>query len=121
MQVVEVQCPQEYETIFSEDAVTFLAAIVRQFDSAVDALMRRRETIRLDLKGTGRLPAFATSTARSDPGWKIAPLPRRAQNCQLTIGDTSPAQTERFRDCMDADVQAVQVQQLLNLHEGRGY
>jgi malate synthase A len=63
----------------------------------------------LELKSEKSLPKFAQSEARNDPSWQVGAIPPRMLDCKLILGDVSPSDTERFKECMKSSVDAVQV------------
>ena len=97
-----------FTVLFTEEAKLFLGRLVREFDKEVEEILRNRKLIKLQFDQSENLPTFQTSLARSDSTWKIAPLPKRLLKRHLDLGDVSPADTERFSECLRQDVDGIQ-------------
>ncbi|KAK1804520.1 hypothetical protein P4O66_020527, partial [Electrophorus voltai] len=71
--------------------------------------MRTLRKVQLDL--TGELPDFRKDTAhiRSDPSWRVSPVPSRLQCRHVDIGDLSPCDTKRLTQGLRSPAQGIQV------------
>ncbi|GAL18970.1 malate synthase [Vibrio maritimus] len=69
-------CNSDYESILSKEALAFLNALVNQFGSRRDALLKQRE-IKQAAFDAGELPDFRTDTQsiRDDKNWRVRPIP----------------------------------------------
>ncbi|XP_078532913.1 malate synthase-like [Lissotriton helveticus] len=101
----------EYQTLFTKDAIGFLAELASTFDKDVDEILWQRTARKVQLDLANSLPNFASekSLARSDESWKVLTVPRRLQNRQVDIGDMAPANTERFIKALRSSAQGIQV------------
>jgi len=97
-----------FTVLFTDEARRFLGRLVNEFDRDIEDILRKRKIIKLQFDQSENLPTFQTSSARSDPTWKISPLPTRLQKRHLDLGDVSPAETERFSECLKQDVDGIQ-------------
>uniref|UniRef100_A0A6I8PBR0 malate synthase n=1 Tax=Ornithorhynchus anatinus TaxID=9258 RepID=A0A6I8PBR0_ORNAN len=101
----------EHRTLFTQDAVHFLAELTSAFDLEVDKILQRRIARKVELDLSDGLPGFSPQTAhiRNDRVWRVSPVPRRLQNRHVDIGDTAPCQTERFLCALGSTAQGIQV------------
>ncbi|XP_029451394.1 malate synthase-like [Rhinatrema bivittatum] len=113
---VDLQAPppgleQEYRTLLTQDAVRFLAQLASTFDKDVDEILWKRTARKVRLDLTNGYPGYSPNTAhiRRDESWKVQPVPHRLQNRHVDIGDTAPAQTERFLRALRSAAQGIQV------------
>jgi len=97
-----------FNVLFSDEARLFLTELVEEFDKDIEDILRQRKILKLEYDQSGKLPTFKSSSPRSDPSWKVAPLPPRLQKRHLDLGDVSPADTERFSACLRQDVDGIQ-------------
>jgi len=97
-----------FTVLFTEEVKDFLGKLVQEFDKEVDDILRQRKLLKLRYDSDGNLPVFKPSMARSDTTWKIASLPKRLRKRHLDLGDVSPADTERFTECLRQDVDGIQ-------------
>nr|XP_033795360.1 malate synthase, glyoxysomal-like isoform X2 [Geotrypetes seraphini] len=113
---VDLQAPppgleQEYHTLLTRDAVSFVANLASTFDKDVDQILWQRAARKAQLDLTNAYPGYSPDTAhvRRDRGWNVLPVPRRLQSRHVDIGDTAPAQTERFLRALTSTAQGIQV------------
>uniref|UniRef100_A0AAZ3P7R8 malate synthase n=1 Tax=Oncorhynchus tshawytscha TaxID=74940 RepID=A0AAZ3P7R8_ONCTS len=90
----------EYRTIFTAGSLVFLQELVSAFDEEVDKILRLRISRKTHLDLSGDLPGFCEVTApvRSDPTWRVRPVPQRLQRRHVDVGDLAPCDTQIFRD-----------------------
>ncbi|XP_038611124.1 malate synthase, glyoxysomal-like isoform X2 [Tachyglossus aculeatus] len=102
---------REHRTLFTREAVHFLADLTSAFDLEVDKILQRRIARKVELDLSNGLPGFSpqTSHIRNDRAWRVSPAPRRLQNRHVDIGDTAPCQTERFLCALGSTAQGIQV------------
>ncbi|GLH01927.1 Malate synthase, glyoxysomal [Gryllus bimaculatus] len=98
-----------YNTLYSPDAIQFIAELVSTFDTRIEQLYWKRLTTKCTYQKLDQLPKFRNSPERHEKHWKVAPLPQRLQNRHLDLGDVSPANTDHFKKALLADVQGIQV------------
>lgn len=65
---------------------------------------------------SGELPDFLESSAhiRSDPDWRVKPVPPRLQRRHVDIGDLAPCDTERFIKALQTPAEGIQVATILD-------
>jgi len=78
--------PAGLEAIVSNEALEFVAGLQREFNPTRQALLRRRRE-RQQLLDEGGLPDFLEETepVRSDPSWKVAPIPADLRDRRVEI------------------------------------
>ncbi|TSO15268.1 Malate synthase, glyoxysomal [Bagarius yarrelli] len=113
---VEVETPPsglqtEFKTLFSPDALQFLSDLCSRFQPEVDKVLRMRILRKVQLDLTGELPGYLEDTAhiRSDPSWRVSPVPVRLQCRHVDIGDLSPCDTQRLTQALKSTAQGIQV------------
>ncbi|MGR5092774.1 malate synthase A [Vibrio maritimus] len=76
LNIIGSTCNSDYESILSKEALAFLNALVNQFGSRRDALLKQRE-IKQAAFDAGELPDFRTDTQsiRDDKNWRVRPIP----------------------------------------------
>ncbi|KAJ8015632.1 hypothetical protein DPEC_G00028120 [Dallia pectoralis] len=101
----------EYRTIFTANSLVFLQELVSTFDEEVDKILRQRISRKTHLDLSGDLPGFCDDTAsvRSDPNWRVSPVPRRLQRRHVDVGDLAPCDTQRFLQALSSPAQGLQV------------
>ncbi|KAI3352171.1 hypothetical protein L3Q82_020985, partial [Scortum barcoo] len=101
----------EYETLFITDSLLFLHELISTFDEDVDQVLRLRVSRKAHLDLTGDLPSFLESTThiRTDPAWRVLPIPPRLQKRHVDIGDLAPCNTKRFIEALQSPAQGIQV------------
>jgi len=95
-------------TLFSSSAKNFLAKALARWEPEVEAMLRERRMKKLDFDKYLCLPGFPSSPPRDDQSWKVAPMPARLRQRHLDLGDVSPALTQRFKQCLQQDVDGIQ-------------
>ena len=96
-------------SIFTEDAKEFLSKLITRFDRDVRDLLCNRRRTKIEYKLSGKLPSFKQSAATKDKSWRISPLPPRLRQRHLDVGDVSPADGDKLRRALRADVDGIQV------------
>uniref|UniRef100_A0A674MFZ4 malate synthase n=1 Tax=Takifugu rubripes TaxID=31033 RepID=A0A674MFZ4_TAKRU len=101
----------EYEALFTSDSLQFLYELVSTFDKEVDQVLRQRVSRKAHIDLSGELPDFLESSAhiRSDPDWRVKPVPPRLQRRHVDIGDLAPCDTERFIKALQTPAEGIQV------------
>ncbi|XP_038554713.1 malate synthase-like isoform X2 [Micropterus salmoides] len=101
----------ECETLFSKDSLLFLHELISTFDEMVDQVLRLRVSRKAHLDLSGDLPSFLQSTThiRTDPAWRVLPVPPRLQRRHVDIGDLAPCDTQRFIKALQSPAQGIQV------------
>ncbi|XP_045887343.1 malate synthase-like isoform X2 [Micropterus dolomieu] len=101
----------ECETLFSKDSLLFLHELISTFDEMVDQVLRLRVSRKAHLDLSGDLPSFLESTThiRTDPAWRVLPVPPRLQRRHVDIGDLAPCDTQRFIKALQSPAQGIQV------------
>lgn len=98
-----------FHHLFTKDAKQLLVDIYYAFEKKIDQLYYDRQARKLQYANEANWPNFGKSQARSDPTWRVAPLPPRLANRRLDIGDVSPSNIDHFLSSLEADVQGIQV------------
>ncbi|XP_070554000.1 malate synthase-like [Ptychodera flava] len=112
---VEVRAPptgleNEYRTILTADAVTFVADLVRHFNSDVQKMLTARVVRKAELDTRGSLPDFSEDTIHiRESSWTVRPVPPRLQNRHIDLGDVSPSNQEHFLKALKSKAQCIQV------------
>lgn len=101
----------EFETLFTSDCLYFLHQLIFTFDEEVDQILRLRVSQKAHLDLTAELPSFRQDTAhiKSDPSWRVLPVPPRLQRRHVDIGDMAPCDTQRFIKALQSPAQGIQV------------
>ncbi|KAM6923501.1 malate synthase-like [Xenentodon cancila] len=101
----------EHATLFSTGALHFLHELISTFDDEVDQILELRVSRKVHLDLSGDLPDFLESTAhiRTDPTWKVLPVPQRLRRRHVDIGDMAPCDTQRFIKSLQSSAQGIQV------------
>ncbi|CAB1325427.1 unnamed protein product [Coregonus sp. 'balchen'] len=101
----------EYRTIFTAGSLVFLQELVSTFDEEVDNILRLRISRKTHLDLSGDLPGFCEVTApvRSDPTWRVRPVPQRLQRRHVDVGDLAPCDTQRFIQALSSPAQGLQI------------
>ncbi|KAL2077736.1 hypothetical protein ACEWY4_027240 [Coilia grayii] len=101
----------EHRTLFTREALTFLAHLTTTFQDEVDRVLKLRTLRKAQLDQTGDLPGFSAATAhvRDDPDWRVSPVPGRLQCRHVDIGDLAPCDTDRFCQALKSPAQGIQV------------
>ncbi|XP_040928660.1 malate synthase-like isoform X3 [Betta splendens] len=101
----------EYETLFTTDALLFLSELISTFDKEVDKVLWLRVSRKAQLDLSGDLPSFLEGTThiRTDPTWKVLPVPPRLQKRHVDIGDMAPCDSQRFIRALQSRAQGIQV------------
>src|SRR5438552_1068045 len=78
--------PKGGEAVLTEDALTFVAGLHREFDPRRRELLTMREERQAALDA-GELPDFLVETreVRDDPDWRVAPVPRDLRDRRVEI------------------------------------
>ncbi|KAK7075803.1 Malate synthase [Halocaridina rubra] len=110
---VEVEPPpknmeKEYITLFTPEAVKFVAQLVKHFNNDVDLMLKERIRRKAHLDITGEVPAFTHDPEVHDKDWMVAPVPNRVIDRRLDLGDVSPANTEKFVEALCCPVNGIQ-------------
>ncbi|XP_048826452.1 malate synthase-like [Brienomyrus brachyistius] len=102
---------EEFDTLFNDQSLRFLAELVSTFEEEVEQILNRRIARKVHLNLTGELPNFSEDTAHilSDKSWRVHPVPKRLQRRHVDIGDLSPCNTERFKLGLSSPAQGIQV------------
>ncbi|KAK8725886.1 hypothetical protein OTU49_010538 [Cherax quadricarinatus] len=109
---VEVEPPpegmtEEYTTLLTPKAVRFVADLTREFNTQVDLMMKERLRRKVELDITGNLPNFANYKVQ-ETNWRVDPVPERLTCRKLDLGDVSPANTDKFIEALQCDVNGIQ-------------
>ncbi|XP_029918008.1 malate synthase-like isoform X2 [Myripristis murdjan] len=101
----------EYGELFTTNSLRFLHELISTFDEEVDQVLRLRVSRKAQLDLSGDLPRFPEATAfiRSDPTWRVLPVPPRLQKRHVDIGDLAPCNTQRFIQGLQSPAQGIQV------------
>lgn len=110
---VEIEPPpkgmeEEYATLLTPHAVQFVADLVRHFNDQVDMMMKERIRRKVELDITGALPRFSENPKVTKSDWVVAPVPERAVDRRLDLGDVSPANTDKFVEALLCPVNGIQ-------------
>ena len=97
------------DSIFTEDAKEFLSKLITRFDKDVSDLLCNRQKTKIEYNVSGKLPSFKQTEASEDKSWRIAPVPPRLRQRHLDVGDVSPADGDKLRRALRADVDGIQV------------
>ncbi|XP_006824044.1 uncharacterized protein LOC100367444 [Saccoglossus kowalevskii] len=112
---VEVLAPpqgleNEFNTIFTVEAVSFIAELVQQFDKNVDQMLQARIVRKANLDSSGALPDFLSESRHiRESSWKVKPVPRRLINRHIDLGDVSPSNEVHLKNALKSKAQAIQV------------
>ncbi len=71
---------------FSDGLKDFLYSLITRFSEDVNQLFLEREQRRLELRRTGTLPDFSSSSIAEDKTWRISPLPERLLCRNIDLG-----------------------------------
>lgn len=95
------QPPAHGEAVLSPDALAFLGALHRSFESRRRELLAARAERQADFDG-GALPAFLRETAgiRDDPTWRVAPAPADLDDRRVEI--TGPAEPKMMINALNS-------------------
>ena len=97
---INAPTPAPFRSILTDDALTLLTQLHRQFEPQRQALMQAREQ-RQQMLNTGVLPDFlADSQNLRDADWKIAPLPADLQDRRVEI--VGPAERHTMINALNA-------------------
>ncbi|XP_039669594.1 malate synthase-like isoform X2 [Perca fluviatilis] len=101
----------EYERLFTAESLLFLHELVSTFNEEVDQVLRLRVSRKAHLDLSGDLPSFLENTShiRTDPAWRVLPVPPRLQRRHVDIGDLAPCDTQRFIKALQSPAQGIQV------------
>ncbi|KAF5896254.1 malate synthase, glyoxysomal-like, partial [Clarias magur] len=101
----------EFETLFTPQALQFLADLCSRFQPEVDKVLKMRILRKVQLDLSEELPGFLEDTAhiRNDPSWKVSPVPVRLRCRHVDIGDLSPCDAQRFKQGLKSTAQGIQV------------
>ncbi|KAM6953774.1 malate synthase-like [Aplochiton taeniatus] len=101
----------EYHTLFTIESLVFLQDLVSTFDDEVDKVLRLRVSRKAELDLSGGLPGFAAimSSVKSDPNWRVRPVPRRLQRRHVDVGDLAPCDTQRLIQALCSPAQGLQI------------
>ncbi|XP_024858009.1 malate synthase-like isoform X1 [Kryptolebias marmoratus] len=101
----------EYVTLFTTGSLHFLHELISMFDKKVDQILQLRVSRKAHLDLSGDLPNFLENTEhiRSDPAWRVLPVPPRLQKRHVDIGDMAPCDTQRFIKALQSPAQGIQV------------
>lgn len=102
----------QYSRIFTKQAQQFLCELVANFDPKVELLLLEREKRRIHIANGNWKPKFQRIAEKN---WQITDIPQRIRNRKLDLGDISPANTVSFTDALYANVQGIQVSQLIEI------
>ena len=97
------------DAIFTEDAKEFLSKLITRFDKDVSDLLCNRQKTKIEYNVSGKLPSFKQTEATEDKSWRISPVPARLRQRHLDVGDVSPADGDKLRRALRADVDGIQV------------
>ncbi|XP_056138205.1 malate synthase-like [Lampris incognitus] len=102
---------EEYSRLFTADALLFLRELVSTLDEEVDQVLKLRVLRKAQLDLSGDLPGFseATSYIRSDPTWRVLPVPPRLQRRHVDVGDLAPCDTQRLMQALQSPAQGLQI------------
>ena len=96
--------------IFTEESKLFLFKLVSKFNEDVANLLSERKKRKLHFETTNDLPTFNNCPdVANDRSWKISPVPPKLRCRNIDVGDVSPADDQRFKDALNADVDGIQV------------
>ncbi|KAK3576855.1 hypothetical protein CHS0354_012910 [Potamilus streckersoni] len=98
-----------YQTVLTPEAVSFVARLVEEFDSEVEAILRNRIVYKLELDKTGGLPDFKVDHESLHGNWKVGQLPQRLMCRHVDLGDVSPSNTSHFVAALNSSAQGIQV------------
>ncbi|CAK1589119.1 unnamed protein product [Parnassius mnemosyne] len=96
------------KSVFSREAVEFVAKLHKTFDLKIENLYKNRLEKNVAIQTQNSLD-FKKSSERSDSIWKVAPIPYRLQNRHLDLGDVSASNAAHFIAALNSDVQGIQV------------
>ncbi|XP_061582409.1 malate synthase-like [Cololabis saira] len=101
----------EHAALFTTASLHFLHELISTFDDEVDQILGLRVSRKVHLDLSGDLPDFLESTAhiRTDPTWKVLPVPQRLRKRHVDIGDMAPCDTQRFIRALQSSAQGIQV------------
>lgn len=101
----------EFQTLFTTDCLHFLHQLISIFHEEVDQILHLRVAKKAHLDLSGELPGFRQNTShiRSDPSWRVLPVPPRLQRRHVDIGDLAPCDTQRFIKALRSPAQGIQV------------
>ncbi|KAM4621515.1 malate synthase-like [Polymixia lowei] len=101
----------EYGTLFTAESLLFLHELVSTFDEEVDQVLWLRLSRKTQLDLSGDLPGFldATSWVRSDPTWRVLPVPPRLQRRHVDVGDLAPCDSQRLIQALQSPAQGLQI------------
>lgn len=110
---VEVEPPpegmeEEYATLLTPAAVKFVAELTRQFNAQFDLMMKERLRRKVEMDINGHLPSFIRNLKVEEGSWRVAPVPKRLVCRKLDLGDVSPANTDKFIEALQCDVNGIQ-------------
>lgn len=89
-----------FETILSDDALAFVAALARRFSPQIDALLQRRVAVQATYDGGSR-PEFLAQTAEIRNGdWKVAPIPEDLKDRRVEI--TGPVDAKMIINALNS-------------------
>ena len=100
---------ESIDSIFTEDAKEFLSKLITRFDKDVCDLLCSRQKTKIEYNVSGKLPSFKQTAATEDKSWRIARVPLRLRQRHLDVGDVSPADGDKLRRALRADVDGIQV------------
>ncbi|XP_068180987.1 malate synthase-like [Antennarius striatus] len=102
---------EEYQTLFTPDSLRFLHELISKFDEEVDKVLQFRVFRKSKLDLSGELPSFLDRTVhiRTDPSWRVLPVPPRLRRRHVDIGDLAPCDTQRFIRGLLSPAQGIQV------------
>uniref|UniRef100_A0A3P8ULV2 malate synthase n=1 Tax=Cynoglossus semilaevis TaxID=244447 RepID=A0A3P8ULV2_CYNSE len=98
-------------TLFTSESLHFLHELISTFAEEVDRVLLLRVFRKVHLDLSGDLPSFLEETTymRSDPTWRVLPVPPRLQKRHVDVGDLAPCDTKRFIDALKSPAQGIQV------------
>lgn len=101
----------EYQTLFTSGSLVFLQELISTFDEEVDKILRIRISRKAHLDLSGDLPEFSEDTAhvRSNPTWRVRPVPPRLQRRHVDVGDLAPCDTQRLTQALQSPAQGLQI------------
>ena len=75
----------EFKHILTPEALKFVGALAREFDSRRKELLERRKTVQQDID-SGKFPDFLPETQQiRDGDWKVAPVPEDLRDRRVEI------------------------------------
>ncbi|XP_012267964.2 malate synthase-like [Athalia rosae] len=98
----------EFNTLFTAEAIEFLVDLVTHFDRKVDQLYYARSIRKYELKQNPKIPKFFKSYVTKSK-WEIAPVGKRAEKRHVDLGDVSPSNLDHFSTALRCKVDGVQV------------